>query len=488
MLSHPSFRVFAVVLVLAWVACFAIAEERTEHFDRDPGWDGHNNRSAVPRPRTVRQDFGFSNTAHAGGKPGEMGGFISPAAEPAYYAKKLPARTFEDTLSASGTLACTGRRFHALIGFFNANTVNEWRTPNTIALRISGRGDVFYAWLEYATGRWRAGGDSPQGFPTQPDPRTGRMRPKGFPGRGMVHHWSLHYDPNGNGGAGLVTAVIDGVKAVCHLAKGHKADGASFNRFGLFNVMKSADEGGAVWLDDLTINGEKEDFSRDPGWDEHDNRRTYTTNIVRPRFDFGYSQTHHAGGKNAGELGGLVFRGDCRFPEKMACYADRLGELTLEKPLRAAGKVCLKRGVTDSSVLLGFFHSEDSMAVNPSQENGLPEGFLGISTDGPSREGFLFAPVYRLRGRQRGHARAAGPHIYPDGTVHDWTLEYAPMAASGQGRITVTLDRQSVILAVAEGHKSAGARFNRFGLITTWVDGNSQTIYFDDLSYTCKQE
>jgi hypothetical protein len=134
-------------------------EERTEHFDHDPGWDAHNNRSPVPRPRTIRQDFGFSNTAHAGGSPGEMGGFLSPAAEPAYYAKKLPIRTFEDTLSAWGTLACTGRRFHALIGFFNANTLNEWRTPNTIALRISGRGDLFYAWLEYATGRWRAGGD-----------------------------------------------------------------------------------------------------------------------------------------------------------------------------------------------------------------------------------------------------------------------------------------------------------------------------------------
>ena len=252
--------------------------------------------------------------------------------------------------------------------------------------------------------------------------------------------------------------------------------------------MKSAAAGGEVWLDDITINGEKEDFSRDPGWDEHDNRRTYTTNIVRPRFDFGYSPTHHAGGKNAGELGGLVFRGDCRFPEKMASYADRLGELTLEKPLRASGKVCLKRGVTDSSVLLGFFHSEDSMKVNPSQDNGLPEGFLGISTDGPSREGFLFAPVYRTRGRQRGHASTGAPHIYPDGAVHDWTLEYSPMGAGGKGQITVTLAKQSIGLALAEGHKAAGARFNRFGLITTWVDGNSQTIYFDDLTYTCKQE
>jgi hypothetical protein len=104
--------------------------ERTERFDRDPAWERHNNQSV--KPRSIRQDFGFSPTAHAGGKRGEMGGFITPAAEPAYYAKKLPAKSFKDPLTASGTLACTGQAFHALIGFFNADTLNEWRTPNTI--------------------------------------------------------------------------------------------------------------------------------------------------------------------------------------------------------------------------------------------------------------------------------------------------------------------------------------------------------------------
>ena len=141
------------VLIIAGITGLVAGEERTQRFDRDPGWESHNNRSTTPGPRQVRQDFGFSNTSHAGGKAGELGGFITPAAEPAYYAKKLSTKTFGDTLTASGTLACTGRKFHALIGFFNADTLNEWRTPNTIALRISGRGDVFYAWLEYATQR-----------------------------------------------------------------------------------------------------------------------------------------------------------------------------------------------------------------------------------------------------------------------------------------------------------------------------------------------
>src|ERR1043166_8547786 len=188
--------------------------ERTEHFDREPDWDRSNNNSAAKR--SIRQDFGFSQTSHAGGKRGEMGGFITPAAEPAYYAKKLEPKSFKDHLSASGMLACTGASFHALIAFFNAGTLNEWRTPNTIALRISGRGDVFYAWVEYATSRWRAGGDSPRGFPTERDPRTGRQRPKGFPAKGAVHRWSLTYDPEGNGGRGVITATLDGHTAVCH--------------------------------------------------------------------------------------------------------------------------------------------------------------------------------------------------------------------------------------------------------------------------------
>jgi hypothetical protein len=479
---------FGLLLVFAFAHGPGIAEERTQRFDRDPDWDGHNHRSLVPPVRAIRQDFGLSKTSHAGGKPGEIGGFITPAAEPAYYAQKLETKTFNDPLTASGTLACTGRQFHVLIGFFNTETLNEWRTPNTIVLRIAGRGDVFYAWLEYATQRWRAGGDDPKGFPTEHDPETGRDRLKGFAAKGAVHRWSLQYDPKGNNGRGVVTASIGEVKAVCHLADGHKADGATFNRFGLLNVMKSADDGGELWLNDVTINGQRHDFSRDPGWDAFQNRRTYTTKVVRPRFDFGYSTTHYAGGKDAGELGGLIFRGDCRFPEKMACYADRLSDLTLEKPLRARGKVCLRRGVSDSTILIGFFDSKDSMTVNPSQDTGMPKSFFGISTDGPSREGFYFAPVYRLKGDGRSQPPVDPPRIYPDGKTHDWTLEYSPSAAGGRGRIELRLGKQSVSLVLGEGHKTAGTRFNRFGLITTWIDGNSQTIYFDDLTYTCRQD
>lgn len=475
-------------LAFVIVTAGAYAAERTEHFHAEPRWESINNRAVTPEPRPIRQDFGYSRTAHAGGAPGEIGGFISAAAEPAYYARPIPAADLGQKLSASGTFACGDGGFHLLVGFFNSRTLKEWRTPNTIALRLAGRGEnKFIAYLEYCTGRWRAGGDSPRGFVGPPDPASGRPTMTSF-AAGVVHRWSLTYDPAGADGRGAIVAAIDDQTAECHLDAEHRADGATFDRFGLVNVLKSADSGGEVWLDDIVIGGQHEDFARDPRWDELHNRREYVTTQVRPRFDFGFSATQFAGGARPGELGGVVFRGDCRYPERLAAYADRIDELTLDKPLHAAGKVALRRGVSDSGVLLGFFNSRQSLRVNPAQDTSLPESFLGISTDAPSREGFYFAPTYRLPGDVRGQAGdRRPPRIYPDGAAHDWSLVYTP-TADGGGRIDVALDEQRVQLPVPAAARAAGARFDRFGLVTTWIDGNSQTIYFDDLAYTARQD
>ncbi|MBM4069935.1 MAG: hypothetical protein FJ271_13430 [Planctomycetes bacterium] len=485
----PMKRMAGAVIVAAGFSLLAAAAderfERFERFDTDPGWEGPNNRAKTPMPRTVKQDFGYSRTAHAGGQAGEIGGFITPAAEPAYYGKRIDVKSLSDPLTASGKLICKGRQFHVLLGFFNAGTVNEWRTPNSMAIRLLGRGDVFYAFVEYATSRWRAGGDSPGGFATVREPKSGKLRLRGF-ATGVPLTWSLRYDPTANKGSGAVTVTLGKETAVCHLDPGHRADGATFNRFGLLAVSKSAVAGGEIWLDDVTIDGRLDEFARDPSWEGRGNRRTYESSNVRPRFDFGFSPTRHAGGAAAGELGGLVFRGDCRFKDKIACYGDRLEPLTLEKPLQASGKVCLRRGVTDSTVLLGFYHSKDSMEVTASQASGIPRSFLGVAVEGPSREGFLFYPIYRSRGEEQGYSNSPDrPHILPDGKPHDWSLAYTPKGDGGT--ILVTLDRRSVAIDLPPKHRARGASFNRFGLVTTWIDGNGQQVFFDDLQYTFKQ-
>src|SRR5690242_12642273 len=133
-------RWFLPLLAFCTIVAGAPAEERRQSFDKDPGWEGVNNRAPDPKPRTIKQDFGYSaKTSHAGGRPGEIGGLITPAAEPAYYAKALPVKSFADRLSASGKVLAKGPRAHVLIAFFNSGTLNEWRTPNTIALRLAVR-------------------------------------------------------------------------------------------------------------------------------------------------------------------------------------------------------------------------------------------------------------------------------------------------------------------------------------------------------------
>lgn len=476
-----------LTLVIIVLVDAARAKERTEHFDQDPQWDGVNNRATTPEPQLVTQDFGYSRTQHAGGRAiGEIGGLLTPAAEPCSYAKPFESKSFGDKLEASGQFACTGRHFHILVGFFNASTVNEWRTPNSIVLRLYGRGEVFYAYVEYATSRWRAGGDSPGGFSTIIEAETGRPQLKGF-ANGVSHTWSLAYDPNGNNGAGSIVAKIDDEKAVCHLDPGHKADGATFNRFGVLNIPKSFDQGGEVWLDDLTLNGETESFDTNPKWEAVGTRRTYKTQSVRPRFDFGFSPTNFAGGNSAGELGGEIFRGDRRYPERLAYYGDRVGPLGLDKPLRAAGKVCLRRGVSDSTTLLGFFNSKASMAVSDTQPTaGFPESFLGVAVEGPSREGFLFYPACHSSGGNVRYAYGTElPHILPDGAPYDWSLEYEPPSAERPGLLRATLDGNGGSVEIASNPEDQ-VEFDRFGIVTTWIDGNAQRVYFDDLTYTVK--
>jgi len=466
-----------------------VAEDRYESFDKNPHWDSRNNRPSVALRKLVKQNFGFSPTHHARGKrPVELGGLVHPSAQPAYYAKRIPTRTFEHRLTTSGTVNCTSRQFHVLVGFFNSNTLNEWRTPNTISLRLYGRGEVFYAYVEYATSRWRAGGDNPRPFPFFVDPKTGSRQQKGFAAN-TVHRWSLTYDPLGNGGDGTVTATIDEATAVCHLDPHHKQDGAIFNRCGLMTVMKHWDDGGELWLDDITINGRTETFDHDPDWESHQNRRKYWSTDVRPRFDFGFSPTRFSEGRKKGEFGGLVFRGDCRFADRMAYCADRLDQLSLAKPIAAGGKISLHRAVSDSTTLIGFFHSTRSMKPSNSQSSGTPDDFLGLAIEGPSRDGFFLYPLYRFNGDLSGVARGTDrPVILPNRKSHDWTFRYTPTGAGGRGKITVTMDREKTILELGQSHRFAPTHFDRFGIITTWVDGNGQRVYFDELTYTASQK
>jgi len=238
------------------------AAMREEHFDREPpNWEGVNNRNKFFEPRTVEQNFGYSaTTSHAGGQAGEIGGRVNPAGEPAFYGYRLPKPlNLDSPMMAEGRMFVPKGSGHCLLGFFNTNTLNEWRTPNTLAARINSRGDSFHCHLEYCTSRWRASagviGEIVQGQ---------RISPVDLPS-GKTYRWKMIYDPNGAGGNGMLTLTLDDKTARCVIEPGQRrGEGLTVTHFGLLPVLKTWDGPGEIWLDDLTINGIAFDFSKNP--------------------------------------------------------------------------------------------------------------------------------------------------------------------------------------------------------------------------------
>jgi hypothetical protein len=452
---------------------------REENFDRDPpNWEGINNRNQFFEAKNVVQDFGYSARSNrAGGESGEVGGRVNPAGEPAYYAYRLPTPlTLESPMSAEGKLYVAPGAGHFLVGFFNAATLKEWRTANSLVVRINSRGEGSHFHVEYCTSKWRANaaviGEIVPGE---------RINAKEMP-NGTVWLWKLAYDPKGSG---ILTFTLGDMTTECEMLREHRTDGATFTHFGLMPIPKTWDSAGAIWIDDVNVNGVGFYFSSDPQWEGFNNRRTYTSSDTRPKFDFGWTLTRFAAGMKAGELGGLIFRGDCREASRMASYGDRIGRITFKKGFEARGRVCMLRGISDGTAAIGFYNSVESMRVNPSQQHSVPMGFLGINIEGPSSEGFFFYPVCRTEAGTSAVPSdyRKAPRIYPDGKSHTWSLKYDPEA---NGRVHVTLDEQSFAMSLAGGRRDVS--FDRFGICTPWVDGNSVTVYFDDLVYTNSQD
>jgi hypothetical protein len=468
---------------------------KTESFDKDPGWEGHNNRIVPERAPTVTQDFGYSKTNFAGKAAGEMGGRITRASEPAYYADRIGPVTLDDKLSATGTFALTKTSPGGGIffGFFRAEQPGGGGRPiGSLGMNM----DCEHAGARLAVRLITAQNQSCGTFVTPFIP--GKFRPTPIKNDGTRYHWTLDYDPQGAGGRGQFKFTFHGdaprpgefskadipeshkeeagrrfpdvTTFTVDLPEGYRKQGATFDHFGLMNMMKP---GGSmnIYFDDLRCLGRGQDFSQDPKWDASGNRTTYQSKDVAGAHDFGFSPTNHAGGK-AGEVGGTFWRSG-----KYAYYADKVGPLSLDDWLQASGKVVLKSGAPDSDMYLGWFNS-----ANKDEPPAQAGHFLGVHVGGPTRVGHYFHPSLATAKGTRSQA-AAGPVLTP-GKVHDWSLVYDPAAEGGSGAITVTLDKESVTLPLKQAIRGQGARFDRFGLFTSNIGGQIVRIYLDDLKYT----
>jgi hypothetical protein len=463
---------YRTVLCILAAAAGTLADQpeiRSRDFAVDPGWDGHRNRLITDPLPVTRQHFGWRETNLAGGlAAGEIGGRISRSLTPGWYARVMPTRTLNDRLSASGRFAVTGAEGSsgALFGWFHEAS-RGWRTPNSVALRIDGNGGKYWVLFEYGTGQWRTGG----GATFLGKYQTTETSP--FRADGTSHRWSLTYEPDDEG---KLLFVLDGKSYSASLGPGHKADGAAFNRFGLWNHQNSG-KSLEVYFDDLVLDGVPIDLAGDPGWEARGNEVEFAERVVRPRHDFGFSPTRVAGG-GPGEIGGLIWR-----DERPAYYADRVGRLSLDVELRASGKLALSSANSDSGVYLGWFDSAAKRRENVTRGHPSSHAFLALLIEGPSRAGHYVRPAYRT-GTGLDSTTPDGPMIRPDGQAHEWTLHYSPSGANGDGRIELTFDGLRKTLDLKPGHRREGAVFDRFGLFNIQSGGQHVLIYVDDLSYT----
>src|SRR5688572_863851 len=305
-------RVLCVAVACGFVVPAMAADQPGvvhQDFANDPKWDALNNR-LVPKPVPItRQHFGWRNSNHAGGKSkGEIGGRVQRSATPAVYATGIKPRTLNEKLRMSGRFAVTkdDGATGVLFGWFNQNS-RGWRTPNSLAVRIDGNGPErgYILFYEYGTQNYLAGGGGAFEGPRYQTTKTPWFKPDG-----TSHTFTFEYDSAGANGDGLMTFTLDGNRKYQQpLDPGHKAYGATFDRFGIWNAQTT---GGAieVYFDDLEVNGETLDFAADPKWQGRGNDVEFEDRILRPYHDFGFSRTHRAGGKAAGELGGVIWRDD----------------------------------------------------------------------------------------------------------------------------------------------------------------------------------
>ena len=155
-----------------------------------------------------------------------------------------------------------------------------------------------------------------------------------------------------------------------------------------------------------------EDFSKDPGWDHHQNR-IVGTDMPAIVQDFGWRRTEYTAGP-PGEIGGRVENS-----RRQAYYALPLGRpLSFDDELSASGKLTLRHIGLRGVGYVGFFNSRShtwrvwsSMAFRVWEEDDLGQVmFDWMSSD------------WQARGAETAIL------LPPDGKPHRWSFRYEPHA------------------------------------------------------------
>jgi hypothetical protein len=216
------------------------------NFSVDPNWDAVGNQTTFADPYLYGvNDFGYRNTSHAGGSPGEIGGLIWRVEDTeenlqAYYADDIGNFNLGDRLIASGKIAAEDFSTDAgvMLGWFNS-AEQDFPPSNFVGVymdSLSSVGRFFTPMYGTAAGTAAFAGAPFLLLPPDGQPRS----------------WSIDYDPSGADGLGTLTVGLDGEFKTITLEPGHKAEGAAFNRFGLFNMQDNNGKHAIIYLDDIS--------------------------------------------------------------------------------------------------------------------------------------------------------------------------------------------------------------------------------------------
>ena len=451
---------------------------KTEHFDHDPGWEGLNNHVHSTRVQRVVQDFGYQPDG-SGHEAGQIGGKVTRASRPAYYAQALAPKGLNEKLSASGSfqISSSSAGSGVFFGWFNSRLrEGSGRPVGALGLEFDGEARGARLAVRLTSRSNKACGT----FVTPFIP--GKYRPTPIRNDGTRYGWTLVYDPAANAGLGQFTFRLqsdaakheefEGKWFTVDVPAGLKADGATFDRFGLMNALKA---GGSMTIgfQALEHDGEVLDLGRAPEWIGSGNRTNYDEPNPVGAHDFGFSRETSFAGGTPGEVGGNLWRSG-----PFAYYADRVGPLSLGQRLEARGRVVLLVGAPDSDMYLGWFHSAVTHSSIGAHQQPVPE-FVGVHVGGPTRVGHYFQPAYALG--QGVRTAKTGPVLAPERTF-DWALNYEPAGTNTSGRIVVRLGSESVSLSLPREQRPV--LFDRFGLFTSNIGGQMVRVFFDDLQYT----
>jgi hypothetical protein len=198
----------------------------SQDFSSDPNWTAVGNCRTFDDVDLVgAHNFGFSpKTNIAGGKPGEVGGGLWRSGDYAYYADRIAPCGLDRKLEAHGKvrLVTAGPDSDMSFGWFSSASkdTKSGDDRNFVGVHIGGPtrvGHYFSPVLATAKGSRRKVDAAPILVP------------------GKNYDWSLVYDPNANGGSGEVTVSLGRETVSMQLKPGHKAEGATLDRFGFYS-------------------------------------------------------------------------------------------------------------------------------------------------------------------------------------------------------------------------------------------------------------